>query len=333
MNKIRINKDEYLLFSEWRELPFNSYIKIANISRKKQDLLLSHNRLLDAIQKYAQDYERIQFDESLSDEQKEQAKSFIEKKTSPLFAQVEKINQQVIDAWIRIVQYMSNIPIHVLVELDTTTPEKIVFLDANWDNVEVPSSHLAYYISLCSNLLSKPIPINKPTECFIWQTATDTEIAELQKQYNELSFLSKCLSVGRKLKSKLKSAKFSKITIPALLSQSTLSNRELMRAYENAQKDIENNNLSGLKTILAILLIESAQFDNEIKEAKQANNLDIYRNAYFATYQRISNILWEQSRTLDCATVFGIAAFFLKRSKTSTNPIKMFFDLLKILRT
>lgn len=333
MKKVKIGSEQYHIFDQWKELPFNSYLEIAEISQRKQNLLLNHNKLLDLVMQQADEYERIQFDASYSAEEKAQAQAFITKRTEQYVLQIEKINEQVIDIWIKIVQFMSNIPIHLIVQFDTATPKNISFLDANWDNIEITSQHLAYYISLCTDLLSKPMPINKPIEKFKWQTACDEKITELQNEYNQLSFIKKCRYVGRSLKAEIQKAKSSKIQIPELLSQTTLSNRELMRAYESAQKEIENNNLKGLKTIIAILLVESEQFNDAIIEARKSNNLDTYRNAYMMTYQRVSDILWNQAKSLDCETVFGIAAFFLSRSKTSTNPIKMFFDLVKILKT
>lgn len=296
-------------YENWNEVPFKVFIKWQSLSLAISEKHGELSNFLNSIKErkaQADDYAKqgnIQLQAKMLQSALSLSAKFEEMKSAALKLEFEAI------------ALFTDVPFATLVNMKDSANTDFGFnVNHSWVEKSKDTNSIYFYKSLFYLLARQPLSAKSSDGVIHWQTKTDTQIEELQKQYNALSFFSKLSSKGRKAKRELQAAISSKWQAVDLWEQTTYANSHFIKEARKIIDDMERGDWSKFEYLVCMVLVESNANKKAIDALSKENNPDGYIERYAAIYKSIydqnHSLFFGQKQTLTVGHILSLKAFF-----------------------
>jgi hypothetical protein len=302
----------------WEEVPFTAFLEWQKLIPAMQEIgatLKAYIESLAAENKKYLDLVEVNLTK-LSDAEKQS-----------IAAQKEKVLQTVADFHNRYKELKSKklLPLELqAISLFTdVSPESLALMPigdektaANQDLehwFDAKENSVEFLKLLLYSLANKPLPNGNISE-IIWQTKTDAEIDELQKQYAALKLWEKMLGKGRKLKAEIKAAISGKYKAVDIWHHTTYANSKMQETAKDIVKEMQVGKWDNAPTLIAMIFVESEQNKAALLENSKGGGVVQYSENYATNYKKVFernyDLFFGQKNKLSIAHVIAIRNFF-----------------------
>jgi hypothetical protein len=300
-------KERHQFFENWSEVPVSSFIDFSKIAL---ELDAVNEKIIDIYEKLFSSSEALQI-AKINSASSDKIKA-LERDVKKLQRELEPLLKEQKNHELAGVSLFCSIPVHALAEMKSAL---IVENDkGEMIEIAIDDNHFQAYKNRFKLLSRSQLPEETINE-FYFQTKSDNEIKELQRELKSLGLMKVLSRRGRALKATIKSAQRSKYIIKDIWLQTTLANKEFQELANRIINQFDKGDFSDLIFLIAMLTIESNQETEELKRLREDSTaqtyLEKYREKFLEIFKERVKIFSEQELKLDVATVIRIKNFFL----------------------
>lgn len=323
MEKFKLLGNQYEFAQTWDDVPFTNFAKWQNLAlllQQKEKEVADTQAQIDSI---AKEYE---------------AEFFGKKRTGKL--NIFKIDSQKLQDNLKAIyetlhlleveacSYFCTVPVAVLLKfVSREMPIGVLEHDVDMSLFEDDAKHIFFYKKRLFSLCALPLPLNEKTKDFWWQTATDAEIAQLQKEYKSRSLFWKLTPAAFKFRKKIKAATCSRYDFVDVWEQTTYANQKFQEFAVAVSTEIKNGVWANSHLLFAMLFIERGkQINPSTSTGSAVTFVEEYAAQFKAIWERNQDLFFNQQKVVSVGTVCRLNAFFLPKFKKHRNLIQTFFE-------